>query len=104
MEEDRTSAALRVLQLNELRWQAILDTARDAIICIDSAARITLFNRAAEAIFGYAADEVLGRNVRMLMPPPYRDEHDGYLETYRATAIPRADRSDPRGPGPAQGR
>lgn len=90
MEEDRTSAALRVLQLNELRWQAILDTARDAIICIDSAARITLFNRAAEAIFGYAADEVLDRNVRMLMPPPYRDEHDGYLETYRATAIPRA--------------
>jgi len=85
MEEDWTSAALRVRQLSELRWQAILDTARDAIVCIDEAARVTLFSRAAEEIFGYAAGEVLDQNVRMLMPPPYRDEHDGYLATYRAT-------------------
>jgi two-component system sensor kinase FixL len=90
VEDDRTSAALRVLQLNELRWQAILDTARDGIICIDTAARVTLFNRAAEEIFGYQAAEVLGQNVRMLMPPPYRDEHDGYLATYQATGVPRA--------------
>ncbi len=90
MEDDRTSAALRVLQLNELRWQAILDTARDAIICIDTAAHVTLFNRAAEEIFGYQAAEVLGQNVRVLMPPPYRDEHDGYLATYQATGVPKA--------------
>lgn len=91
MEDDRTSAAaLRALQLSELRWQAILDTARDAIICIDEAANVTLFNRAAEAIFGYAPAEVLGRNVRMLMPEPYRAEHDGYLATYRATGVPKA--------------
>ncbi len=91
MDDDRTSAsALRVLQLSELRWQAILDTARDAIICIDDAANVSLFNRAAEAIFGYAASEVLGRNVRLLMPEPYRAEHDGYLATYRATGEPKA--------------
>ncbi len=91
MENDRTSAAaLRMLQLSELRWQAILDTARDAIICIDEAANVSLFNRAAEAIFGYAASEVLGRNVRMLMPEPYRGEHDGYIATYRATGVPQA--------------
>jgi two-component system sensor kinase FixL len=90
MREDRTSAALRVQQLSELRWQAILDTARDGIICIDHAARITLFNRAAEAIFGYAAGEVLAQSVRMLMPPPYRDEHDGYLATYQATGEAKA--------------
>jgi two-component system sensor kinase FixL len=90
MEEDWTSAALRVRQLSELRWQAILDTARDAIVCIDQAARVTLFSRAAEEIFGYAAGEVLDQNVRMLMPPPYRDEHDGYLATYRATGEPKA--------------
>ncbi len=90
MEEDRTSAALRVLQLSELRWQAILDTARDAIICIDRAGGVSLFNRAAEQIFGYTADEVVGQNVRMLMPPPYREEHDGYLSTYQATGVPKA--------------
>lgn len=91
MDDDRTAAGvLRVLQLSELRWQAILDTARDAIICIDSSAHVTLFNRAAEEIFGYAAAEVIGQNVRMLMPEPYRGEHDGYITDYRATAVPKA--------------
>lgn len=90
MEEDQTSVALRVLQLNEVRWQAILDTARDAIICIDRGAQITLFNRAAEVIFGYTAAEVLDQNVRMLMPPPYQAEHDGYLAAYHATGVPQA--------------
>lgn len=89
-DDDRTVHALRVLQLNEVRWQAILDTARDAIICIDRRGEVTLFNRAAEAIFGYSAEEVLGRNVRMLMPSPYQEEHDGYLAGYHATGTPKA--------------
>jgi two-component system sensor kinase FixL len=90
MEDDRTVHALRVIQLNEIRWQAILDTARDAIICIDRHGDVTLFNRAAEAIFGYPANEVLGKNVRMLMPSPYQEEHDGYLANYHTTAAPKA--------------
>lgn len=90
MEDDRTVHALRVLQLNEVRWQAILDTARDAIICIDRSGEVTLFNRAAEAIFGYAAADVLGRNVRMLMPSPYQEEHDTYLANYHETGAPKA--------------
>ena len=90
MNDDRTVHALRVLQLNEARWQAILDTAQDAIICIDRSGDVTLFNRAAERIFGYGADEVLGRNVRMLMPSPYQDEHDEYLASYHATGTPKA--------------
>lgn len=90
MEDDRTAHALRVLQLNEVRWQAILDTARDAIICIDRKGEVTLFNRAAEVIFGYASDEVLGKNVRLLMPGPYRNEHDGYLANYHASGAPKA--------------
>lgn len=91
MDDDRTPAAThRARRLNELRWQAILDTARDAIICIDVAARVSLFNRAAEVIFGYGADEVLGRNVRMLMPEPYCAEHDGYIAAYRASGVPKA--------------
>jgi two-component system sensor kinase FixL len=82
--------ALRTLELNEARWQAVLYTARDAIISIDPRGSVTLFNHAAEAIFGYSAAEVLGRNVSMLMPPPYRDEHDGYIESYRRTGVPKA--------------
>src|SRR6185436_1040236 len=85
-----TTEALRALQLHEARWQAILDTARDAIIGIDRTGRITLFNRAAEAMFGYTAAEVIERNVAMLMPSPYRDEHDSYLAAYASTRVPKA--------------
>jgi len=81
---------LRVLQLQEARWQAILDSARDAIVSIDEAGRVTLFNRAAGETFGYSASEVLGQNVSMLMPSPYREEHDGYLRSYRTTGVARA--------------
>ncbi|MDX2169156.1 MAG: PAS domain-containing sensor histidine kinase [Deltaproteobacteria bacterium] len=76
---------LHDLQVAEARWQAILGTARDAIVAIDRQARVSLFNPAAEAVFGYRAAEVLGRNVSLLMPPPYRDEHDGYVARYEAT-------------------
>ncbi len=89
-DESWTSRALRTLELSEARWQAILDTARDAIICIDLHGNVTLFNRAAESIFGYGAAEVIGRNVKMLMPSPYRDEHDGYIASYRATGEAKA--------------
>jgi two-component system sensor kinase FixL len=82
--------ALHTLGLTAARWQAILNTAQDAIICISESGEITLFNACAERMFGYAADEVLGQNVRLLMPPPYRDEHDGYIRSYRTTGIPKA--------------
>ena len=86
----RDSEALRTLGLTTARWQAILNTAQDAIICISASGEVTLFNPCAERMFGYAAEEVLGRNVRLLMPPPYRDEHDGYISRYRATGVPQA--------------
>lgn len=64
---------------------AILDTVPDAMIVIDQQGVMQRFSRTAERMFGYAADEVIGRNVKLLMPSPYREEHDGYLERYRRT-------------------
>jgi two-component system sensor kinase FixL len=66
-------------------FQALLDAAVDAIIVIDERGQILTFNRAAERMFGYAAADVLGKNVSVLMGEPYRSEHDGYMARYLAT-------------------
>ena len=65
--------------------RAVIDTAVDGIVIIDGAGIVQLFNLGCERLFGYPADEVVGRNVRMLMPPPYADEHDDYLKHYQDT-------------------
>jgi len=64
---------------------AIIETSPDGLITIDEAGLILSFNPAAESMFGYQADEVIGRNVKCLMPPPYHDGHDGYMERYLKT-------------------
>lgn len=70
---------------SEARMRAIVDTAVDAIITIDERGIIDRVNPQAEKLFGYASVEMTGRNVSMLMPQPYRDQHDGYLTRYRET-------------------
>jgi two-component system sensor kinase FixL len=70
---------------SELRWRSIVDTVPDAIIVIDAHGAVESFSPAAERLFGYPAAEVLGRNVNMLMPSPYREAHDGYLTRYMRT-------------------
>jgi PAS domain S-box-containing protein len=73
------------LHRSEDYLRSIVNTAADAIITIDDAGAIGTFNPAAERMFGYAAAEVVGRNIRTLMPPPYRDEHGDHLARYRTT-------------------
>ncbi len=69
----------------EARVRAVLNTVIDGIITIDAQGCIQACNPMAEAIFGYAAAEMLGGNISMLMPEPYRSEHDHYLQRYLAT-------------------
>jgi len=69
----------------EPRLQAILKTATDAIISIDEKGIITSINPATERMFGYTQSELIGNNIRMLMPAPFRNEHDGYLQRYART-------------------
>src|SRR5262245_15077740 len=66
-------------------FQALLDAAVDAIIVIDERGHMLTFNRAAERMFGYAAADVIGKNVSVLMGEPYHSEHDGYMARYLAT-------------------
>lgn len=70
---------------SEARVQALLEVAVDGIIAIDERGIIETINPAAERLFGYAADELLGQNVSVLMPQPFRAEHDDYIARYLAS-------------------
>ncbi len=69
----------------EAHLQSILDTVPDAMIVIDERGIVQSFSAAAERLFGHHAADMLGKNVKMLMPSPYREGHDGYLERYLRT-------------------
>jgi two-component system sensor kinase FixL len=78
----RTEHALR---RSEDRWRSIVEFAVDAIVMIDRRGLVEVFNPAAERMFGYRSDEVIGRNVSMLMPEPHASQHDDYMQRYRTT-------------------
>jgi two-component system sensor kinase FixL len=85
----RNARAMRVLvadlRAREAHLQSVLDTVPDASIVIDERGIIGSFSAAAERQFGWKAAEVVGRNVSLLMPSPYREAHDGYLARYLQT-------------------
>src|SRR5579871_1225939 len=67
------------------RFEALITAAIDGIIVIDATGHIQVYNPACARLFGYSAAEVVGQNVKMLMPAPYQEEHDGYLSHYHHT-------------------
>jgi PAS domain S-box-containing protein len=69
------------------RLRAVVDAAADAIITIDRRGVIESVNPAAERMFGYAAGDLVGREVTLIMPSPYREEHSGYLDNYLKTGV-----------------
>ena len=80
-----TRRAQLALMEREAELSAVLDTAVDGIVTIDGRGVVQSVNAAVEHIFGYSAEELIGHNVKKLMPSPFREEHDAYLEHYLRT-------------------
>ncbi len=78
----RAADQMKKLTNAEMRLRAILDAAGDGIISTDQTGTVTSFNPAASRMFGYSRQEIIGQNVKMLVPEPHRDRHDGYISNY----------------------
>ena len=89
--QDVTAAenTVRLLSSSQQLMQSIVEKAINAIITIDEQGIVKSFNAAAERMFGYSSEDVIGRNISMLMPQPFRDEHDEYLQHYLQTGVAR---------------
>ena len=83
-EQRRIQNALRA---SEAKFSGILDIAADAIITVDASHCIIHFNRGAEEIFGYAAHEAIGRNLAILLPPRFRESHNGHMERFAQSPV-----------------
>jgi two-component system sensor kinase FixL len=81
----QAAASTREALAREAHLASILDTVPDAMIVIDEDGIVQSFSSAAERLFGYTAAEVMGKNIKMLMPSPYRENHDDYLRRYLRT-------------------
>lgn len=81
--------AMAALREREAWLRSILETVPEGIIVIDEQGLVEEFSPAAQRLFGYPADEVRGRNVSMLMPSPYRERHDTYMQNYLSTGVRR---------------
>jgi PAS domain S-box-containing protein len=83
--EEKISEQAAEMLAERNRMEAVLESAVDAIITISADGTIQSFNRAAEKMFGYYAQKIIGRNVNLLMPEPHHSDHDGYIQNYIRT-------------------
>jgi len=74
-----------MISVSEARLASVLATAADGIVVIDEDARILVFNAACMKMLGYQPEEVMGQNIKMLMPPEYSDHHDSFMHNYKST-------------------
>ena len=81
----RIESGVHEARAREAHMQSILNTIPDAMIVIDERGIMQSFSSAAERLFGYSAAEAIGQNVKIMMPAPYRESHDGYLQRYMKT-------------------
>jgi two-component system sensor kinase FixL len=79
------AGAEAALKAREAHLRSILETVPDAMVVIDEQARIQSFSTTAVRLFGYEPDEVIGQNVKLLMPAPYQEQHDSYMRRYLRT-------------------
>lgn len=86
---ERVLEAIQKANLSEKKYHTILSSAVDGMVTINADGLVQDFNAAAERLFGYRQDEVLGQNINMLMPEPYAASHDGYIRAYLNTGIKR---------------
>jgi diguanylate cyclase (GGDEF)-like protein/PAS domain S-box-containing protein len=77
----------QALELESVKSHMIVEMAAEGIVSIDTKGLILSFNRAAQKIFGYSEQEVIGQNVSVLMPQPHRERHDGYISRYLQTGL-----------------
>ncbi len=85
--DDRPSTASSDLEDMKIKLEAIFGGMADGLVLIDEVGKIQLFSAGAERLFGFNAEEVLGKNVKLLMPSPYYEEHDSYLAAYRESGV-----------------
>ncbi|MDX2369077.1 MAG: EAL domain-containing protein [Colwellia sp.] len=84
-EKNHANAANHQLQMSQVQLQAVLNGVQDCVITIDKFDVVKSFNASAEHTFGYQSNEVIGCNIKMLVPEPYQSELDGYLHQYDET-------------------
>lgn len=95
VESEEVQYAAFIRDISEVRrreaWlQSLIETTQDAVLSINRQGRVVIFNPAAERIFGYTRNEIVGKKVNLLMAEPYATEHDGYIEHYEKTGEARA--------------
>lgn len=85
MDDKTQHAATAAITVSEARLMSVLDTAVDGIIVIDEQARILVYNKACENLFGFTTAEVAGKNITCIMPRDYASAHDRYMDNYQGT-------------------